>query len=465
MAYDSTSLDGLIHRGIPPPPFWDSSDLHMNESHETDCGITRCSICGLHIAPDDPDALHSWPWLADTLMVGDLSREYEYVQTNREYPAGCEDPAVFPAEIRNRDDCDATKGCAFIFDFYQEWDRERYFPYAADVDSRNGGPDGKNVVYIPMHKVCLGIALRSSRWDKTSSSRLRVLFRVLRHRFQVNWEQRLWRFPGAHDNDSIEWARDYVAINTIGFQNTQGIERGYFSQKCFDAKFRWEHIQILMYNPEFRWQEIHYLLDDPESIPSLTDTLFKNLESRTCPEKTKETKTFRNNLGRLPNELKLLVYEHLVQDQEWPLECNRLMGPRFWKALFNKDNPCMEWLWDLDFDLIRRTDPDLKMDWELLFRKLSQRPKIADCLGEYAESDYEIFRGVLDHVPPGLEGRRRIWHLVDEMRVGDRSTRWELDTYHRGSGIRYETVRGIAEVPVYWDSDGEPLDEEELRAL
>lgn len=356
---------------------------------------------------------------------------------------------MFSADITIGGDCDASKGCAFIFDRGSQ--NHRYFPYAADVDSRNGGPDGKNVVYIPVHKACLSIALRSSRWDKTSSSRLRVLFRVLRHRFQVNWEQRLWRFPGAHDNDRISWGEDYVAINAIGFQNTQGIERGYFSQKGVDATM-W-------------WPQNHYLFYNPEDIPSLTDTLFKNLESRTCPEKTKETKAFRKNLGRLPNELKLLVYEHLVQDQEWPLECTRLMGPLFWKALFNKDNPCMEWLWDLDFDLIRRTDPDVKMDWELLFRKLSQRPKIADCLGEYAESDYEIFRGVLDHVPPGLEGRRRIWHLVDEMRVGDRSTRWELDMGHHGGGTRYETVRGIAEVPVYWDSDGEPLDEEELRAL
>lgn len=353
---------------------------------------------------------------------------------------------MFEAEIGSN--CSDAKGCGFDID--QSWEnRHPHFPYAADVNSCNGGPDGKNVVFVPMHKVCFHIALRSPRWDQTSSTRLRALFRVLRHRFQVNWEQLLRRFPGAHDDDKIDFPQHYVAMNTIGFQNTQGIERGYFSKKCLDMKY-WR-------------QESHYLMQDPENIPSLTDTLLKNLESRVCPEETKQTKKFRKHLRRLPNELKLLIFEYLVEDQEWPLECTRLLGPTVWKALFNKENPCMEWLWDLDFDLIRRTDPNL--DWELLFRKLSQRPKIADCLGDYADSDYEIFRGVLDHVPPGLEGRRRIWTLVGEMRIGDRSTRWELDTGHDGDGIRYETVRDIAEVPVYWGSDGEPLEEQELRAL
>lgn len=449
MACDSTSLDALIDHFGAPSPFWGhlELDIRATRNHDNECGVPRCSICGIHIIervqfPGDY-------WHEHALLIGDLSREYEYVQTNRKYPASFQNPAVFEAEITAS--CSRAKGCDFFFT--QDVWKHYYFPYAADVDSFNGGPDGKNVVYIPMHKVCFHIALRSPRlgWDETSSTRLRVLFRVLRHRFQVNWEHLLRRFPGAHDDHKIDWPERYVAMNTIGFQNDQGIERGYFSKKCLDVNF-WR-------------QESHYLMHDPENIPSLTDTLLKNLESRAGPQGTKQTKAFKRHLRRLPNELQLLIYEYLVQDQEWPLECTRMLSPQVWKALFNKENPCMEWLWDLDFELIRQTDPNLNMDWELLFRKLSQRPKIANCLREYADSDYEIFRGVLDHVPPGLEGRRRIWILVDEMRVGDRSTRWELDTGHDSAGIRYETVPDMAEVPVYWNSDGEPLNEEELGAL
>jgi hypothetical protein len=242
-----------------------------------------------------------------------------------------------------------------------------------------------------------------------------------------------------------------------GFQNTDGIERGFFSKECFFTK--------ASFMDEF-WGNDHYLMYDPLKIPSLTDTLLKNLESYVRPEDTKKDCSLRRRLYKLPNELILLIYEYLVQDQEWPLECTRILGPRFWKALFNKDNPCMGWLWDLDFDLVRRTDPDLRMDWELLFRQLSQGPKMPDCFGEHSDSDYKTFQGVLAHVPPGLEGRRRVWRLVEEMRIGDRSARWALNlSPWQKASVRCETDRNVEEVPVYWGGDGEPLDEEELRAL
>lgn len=389
-------------------------------------------------------------------MVGDLSREYEYVQTYRRYPASCQDPAVFSAQIAEQ--CSYVKGCGY----YLGRDLEGpCFPYAADVNSCNGGPDGKNVVYLPMHRACFNISLQSPRWGETSSSRLRGLFRVLRHRFQVKWEQCLRQHSEEHENDTL-WMLSgshlLLDIKMSGFQNTEGTERGYFSKECLASKE--------CFNDDFL-KKGHYLTYDPLKIPSLTNTLLKNLESRITGEGTKKDLSLRRRLRKLPNELTLLICEYLVQDQEWPLECTRLLGPRFWKALFNKDNPCMGWLWDLDFELVRRTDPDMHMDWELLFRQLSQRPKIPDCLGEHQDSDYEIFQGVLAHVPPGLEGRRRVWILVEEMRIGDRSARWELNPgipWHEAF-VRCETDQDVEEVPVYWGGDGEPLDVEELRAL
>ncbi|POS76203.1 hypothetical protein DHEL01_v205400 [Diaporthe helianthi] len=399
-------------------------------------------------------------------MVGDFSREYEYVQTNPKYPENCHEPVVFSAQIGEF--CSDVKGCGFLFGRTGPLNTRKgpFFPYAVDVNSCNGGPNGKNTVYLPMHRACFHIALRSPRWDESRSSALRGLFRVLRHRFQVALEQRLSSFPGVYANDQIAWPVPWglrwdvqnSSINVIGFRTREGVERGYFSKECFDRKF---------------WEQHHYLMSyDPLNIPSLTETILKNLERRDCPAISKGTRPLRKHLRSLPAELKLMIYEYLVQDQEMPLKCTRVLGARFWKALFKKNFPCMEWLWDLDFDLLQQTDPDVRMDWELLFRKLSQGPKVADCLDDNPECGYETFRGVLEHVPPGLEGRRRVWKLVEEMRIGDRSTRLQMEpgpSYFRGHTVsalhRIGFPRDIPEVPVYWGPDGESLGEAELAAL
>lgn len=463
MATDPASLDALIDLVEVPPPFWETSEWEWAPSgrlrtvhgdHQFSCFHTRCSICGLHII--DQYARDGY-WSDENLMVGDLSREYEYVQAHRKYPASIQDPAVFSARVR--DECSRLKGCGYNLGPDQ---KGPYFAYAADANSFNGGPDGKNIVYLPMHKSCLTIALQLPRWDGISASPLRALFRVLRHRFQVYWEQCLFKYPEAHDNDNLWVVEDDAVIRMIGFQNTDGIERGYFSTLCLDVNTTGTE---------------HHPMHDPLNIPSLTKTLLKNLERRIKPVDTRKDFPLKRRLRTLPAELKLLIYELLVEEQEWPLECTRLLGPRFWKALFNRDHPCMRWLWDLDFKLIRETDPDLRMDWELLFRQLSQGPKIPDCLAKVpdcllriADPEYEIFRGILAHVPPGLEGRRRICRLVEEMRVGDKSVQWGLDQYQSYQKtsprlIKFELDRDIAEVPVYWDADGEPLDEDKLSAL
>lgn len=464
MANDAASPDALIDLNEVPLPFWRTrehddvgyvTDLMCHDHDEYDfCAYTRCAICGLHIT--DKYAPNGG-WANEVLMVGDLSREYEYVQTYRKYPTSCQDPAVFSAQIAW--ECSFVKGSGY---YLGPDGKGPCFAYAADTNPQNGGPDGKNVVYLPMHRACFHIALQSPRWDETSSTPLRALFRVLRHRFQVKWEQCLRRYPYEHEKYWLSLSNKMASIKMIGFQNTQGIERGYFSKEFLDWGF-WKE-EPGSYNPYEPLNKDHYLIYDPLNIPSLTDTLLKNLERRISPEDTKKNSPLRKRVRTLPDDLKLLIYEYLVQDQEWPLECTRLFGPGFWKALFNRDIPCMGWLWDLDFELIRRTDPGLRMDWELLFRKLSQGPRVPDCIGEHADSDYEIFRGFLTHVPPGLEGRRRAWKLVEEMRIGDRSVHWEITPEERWID-KCEVIRDLAEVPVYWGGDGEPLDEEELPAL
>ncbi|KAL1849685.1 hypothetical protein Daus18300_013186 [Diaporthe australafricana] len=280
------------------------------------------------------------------------------------------------------------------------------------------------------------------------------MFRVLRHRYQVNWEQRLRRFPIPNEYDdywepNFDFSLNQICIQSSGFRSTEGIERGYFSKECL----REEHVT-----------GNHYLRYDPLDIPALTSTILANLEPRIGSEHPQETSQLRKRLLKLPNEVKLLIFGYVAAAQDWPLLCTRILGPSFWKTLFNKYNPCFAWLWDLDEKMVHQTDPNLVLDWELLFRKLSQGPKVADCFGGHGEPEYEAFRGVLKHVPPGLEGRRRIWKLLDEMYVGDRSTRWEL-WLNQDWPAKYNVIQDMAEVPVYWGKNGQPLRDEELREL
>lgn len=435
----------LIDQYEAPAPFWGYSDLANHDEHRELCVGTLCAICGLHI---------TWygtnhPWRHDAVVVGDLEREYEHVQTNREYRSNCREPAVFSA--RMSDFHNMSKGCSFELPGTSNY----YFPYAADTDSFNGGPSGGNTVYIPMHRSCFHIAMKASVWDHSATSPLRVMFRVLRHRFQVNWVQALRRLPPPHDyyvlHDNSLDVGD-ICINTCGFQSTEGIERGYLSFRCFGG--------------ECAVEGDHYLAHDPLNITKLTSTLLANLEPRVQFNRTNGISHFRKRLTRLPNELKLLIFDYVAAAQDWPLRCTRLLGPRFWKTLFNKNHPCFAWLWDLDQDIIQRTDPHLKMDWELLFRKLSQEPKVADCFGGNPESEFESFRGVLRVIPPGLEGRRRIWKLLEEMYLGDRSTRWELRVENaEWAESRYDDLGDVEEVPVYWDKNGQQLGDQKLREL
>lgn len=436
--------EALIDQREAPAPFWKYSDLPTHNDHKQLYVGALCAICGLHITEYGSNA----QWRYDAVVLGDLSREYEYVQAKREYRSDCHEPAVFSATMS--DCCSLTKGCSFNLP-----GTSRYcFVYAADTDGSNGGPDGRNTVYIPMHRSCFHIAMKAPVWDQAATTPLRAMFRVLRHRFQVKWMQVLRHFPPPHDDDFIQEDLLYSKqtwIGTCGFQSTVGIERGYLSHQYLDD--------------ENSVRGEHYLAHDPLNIPGLTSTLLSNLEPRVHCKYAVGSSQFRERLQSLPNELKLHIFDYVAAAQDWPLRCTRLLGPRFWKTLFNKNHPCFAWLWDLDQNMIQRTDPYLKMDWELLFRKLSQGPKLADCFGSNTESDFESFRGVLRTIPPGLENRRRIWKVLDEMYIGDRSTRWELSLEDPFLETRYTSLGDVEEVSVYWGRNGEQLGGEELRAL
>lgn len=435
-------MEALIDKHKAEPSHWTRDDLW--HSCVESCYGTLCAICGLHIGgkPHDED------WRNDAFVVQDPTREYECVQTNRSYTSIDQDPAVYSAKRlwEYLSHCAYSKGCCFELQGTVE-----AYVYASEISSNNGGPEGRNNLYLPMHQACLSIALKAPVWDQMASTALRALFRVLRHRYQVIWEQMLRVFP-VREMEYLIQKELPMAINFGGFQNTEDIDRGYCSKLCF----RLDHIDDVE----------HYLAADPLHIPALTETLLENLEPSTLSNPTKKTVLFRKKLASLPFELQAIVFRHVTSAQDWPLQCTRMLGPRFWKALFNKNHPCMMWLWDLDYAMIRQTDPSLEMDWELLFRKLTLNARIADCRSGSAEPEYQIFRGVLDNVPPGLEGRRRIWKLIDEMYIVDKKTLGARAPYgYTHTNFLAEIKPPMVEIPVYWGRYGEPFNDEELQML
>ncbi|KAI1328895.1 hypothetical protein F5Y16DRAFT_409450 [Xylariaceae sp. FL0255] len=323
-------------------------------------------------ANTEPALDHNWgkpidDWRSEAVAVGDPSREYEYVQGYGGYRIPGSDPEVYSAK-RISDHWTLSRG--YMFTLHEE-------------DEKNGGPDGKNMVYLPMHKSCLQVALRAPSFNRGNSSatQLRILFRVLRHRSQAELESEV----------KTRRYRDGFATQ-IHFSGFQG---------------EWREERHLDYT----------LMEDPFHIPKLTEITLKNLKPRRVIKTTPVVSSFRKCFARLPFELKLLILVQIFEARDLPLSSTGWLGPRFWKAMFDKHLPPMKGLWDLDFKLIRQTDPHLEMDWELLFRMLSHKNKFPywydDETSEFPFNHqyiykYIAFSNVMDHTLSGLDARRRL---------------------------------------------------------
>jgi hypothetical protein len=89
-----------------------------------------------------------------------------------------------------------------------------------------------------------------------------------------------------------------------------------------------------------------------------------------------------------------------------PIQCTRVVSPFHWQTLLTGKS--LPYLWDLDITVIQDCLSDEKWDYELLVRQLAQ------------EGIWEYFKrndsGKYNH---GIWNRRRIWRLVEEMKVGD----------------------------------------------
>lgn len=157
-----------------------------------------------------------------------------------------------------------------------------------------------------------------------------------------------------------------------------------------------------------------------------------------------ESRSFARSINRLPTEIVDMILKHLQGLEDPPLACNRLLRPYLWRrALVTQD--IFPWLWDIK--RLIRTDRgrahqvfpwlrdshrsenvshgldqegeglnieeymrfkllDNKWDWELLVRQWAQKDVFEP--GTYRQ-DLHL----------ALRNRRRIWRILEEMRLDD----------------------------------------------
>lgn len=316
----------LIDRFQPPPAF-SSVDVDFLarswQGHPWENVV--CAVCGIGITFSGAfvGPLDDGKWLSEAVVIGDHTREYEFVQENRSYCSIDEDPRVYSMQ-NNAWAGSVYKGATVAIGQHPH---DLLGPvYAADYDFKNGGPEGENTVYFPMHRACFHIALKAEIWNHAASTPLRALHRVLRHRFQVSWQQKLLDYPPDSLEDGLSrrtvrlhysYPHFWTWILFSGFQNINGVEKGYYN---INSVLRTnEHL-----GPDLGEQALpsgHYLRHNPLAIPDLTKTLLANLKPRTRFKPTKSISQFRKLLTTLPNELQHFIFGYVTQADDWLFQC------------------------------------------------------------------------------------------------------------------------------------------------
>lgn len=113
--------------------------------------------------------------------------------------------------------------------------------------------------------------------------------------------------------------------------------------------------------------------------------------------------------GATPDQLKSVLSGQMLSPLDNPLARDHIIKPEIWRTAITKSIP---WLWDLDLQKLEERDAsrlphyDAGWNWERHFRRLS-------------EEHLEVFKQQLPGLAPGLQNRRRIWKLVEEMGEND----------------------------------------------
>ncbi|KAK7421218.1 hypothetical protein QQX98_002348 [Neonectria punicea] len=165
------------------------------------------------------------------------------------------------------------------------------------------------------------------------------------------------------------------------------------------------------YDDLYEWWE-----DDPLFIPDLTGCLVSNLEQHMLSDSAGLKS--RDSFEALPQEMKDKTTADLL-NQPITLECTYLVPQSHWKKAFLQ----IPFLWDLDKKVIDdkvegELEVGMEWNWEKITRQLMTPVTMVDEKDRWNPVPWSYDQVGLT-VPHGLNNRRRIWQILEDMYPSD----------------------------------------------
>ncbi|OTB00805.1 hypothetical protein M426DRAFT_232015 [Hypoxylon sp. CI-4A] len=403
-------------------------------------GELCCAICGDAIPSPTPTLNEASRWQTSAILLSDPNREFEILKEH--YRGGKrQDAPRLDMQITQgirKDRARVIKGDLLQIAISEEingTDAGHEVQANYSYGREENGTWFETPYYIATHEACLEVAedVMGRSPNDIAVRDLRTLWKVLRMRFEVDDSYFISTITGPITRPQrIELPHDYYMPfrPSIATRDTLGESGAAINSE--DETERWESTY-------------------PIHVPNLTSSILQNLNSLPPPTAPiPEALAFQKRFLSLPPELRDHICSFLASRAGMPSLCNGLLPQWVWREVVLPSGECLPFLRDLDISNVQEfcarwesehkhgeEEEEEEPNWELLVRVLSQE----------AWGIWDAERSALD-VPGGLRNRRRVWKLVEEMRVGD--------TAAEGCSMRFGGAGvGVGvDVPRYWDGRG-----------
>lgn len=124
---------------------------------------------------------------------------------------------------------------------------------------------------------------------------------------------------------------------------------------------------------------------------------------------------FRSSFANLPQKIQDQIAD-LIPGQPLAASCNYLMPQSKWKRVFLQ----IPFLWDIDEKVLKADEAGVEWDWEKITRQLMVPVEMTVETGDWDKPwDTWSYEKAGLTVPLGLNNRRRIWQILEDMYPND----------------------------------------------